>query len=234
VEIISYGGGVQTAALLVLNMNGEVSPAAATAVFSDTGSELAKTYEHVEMMARQYPIEIVRSELGPLHEFVIKEGKVPIPFRGDKGGMLYRRCTDRWKIQQVRRWLRDHGAEQATVQLGISTDEAHRMKDSPRKWITHRYPLIELGLSRADCMQVLRDEGLPIPPKSACFMCPFRKHSEWTRMKQEEPEEFEKAVDFEKHLEGLYIHPALQPLDKAVGDQYSFFEDDECGGYCWV
>ena len=35
--------------------------------------------------------------------------------------------------------------------LGISTDEAIRMKDSRDRWITNRYPLIEVGMSRRDC-----------------------------------------------------------------------------------
>ena len=36
--------------------------------------------------------------------------------------------------------------------LGISTDEAIRMKPSRDRWIQNRYPLIEAGMSRRDCM----------------------------------------------------------------------------------
>lgn len=230
-EIISYGGGVQTAALLILTARGKVENPATHAVFADTGSELQATYEHIDLMQSVFPIQIVRSELGPLYEYVMA-GKVVIPAFGDRGGMTHRRCTERWKIRIVRKWLREQGAKQAVVQIGISIDEAHRMKDSPLKWITHSYPLVDMGLSRQDCMNIIEAAGLPIPPRSACWMCAFRKHGEWTLMKG--TVEFKKAVKLEKTMEGLYLHPSCVPLDRAIGDQYSMFQDDECGGYCWT
>ena len=230
-EIISYGGGVQTAALLVLTAQGKIDDPATHAVFSDTGSEFDATYKHIELMQRVFPIQIVRSELGPLHEYVMS-GKVVIPMFGNRGGMTYRRCTDRWKIRIVRKWLREQGAKSAVVQIGISIDESHRMKDSPLKWVQNRYPLVDLGLSRQDCINIIGDAGLPIPPRSACWMCAFRKHSEWTLMK--DTDEFRKAVDLEKTIDGLFLHPSLVPLDQAVGNQYSMFQDAECGGYCWT
>jgi len=230
-EIISYGGGVQTVALLVLTVQGKVENPATHAVFADTGSELEATYEHIDLMQSVSPIKVVRCEMGPLHEFVLA-GNVVIPMYGDRGGMTYRICTDRWKITPIRHWLRAQGAKKATVQIGISIDEAHRMNDSPRKWITHRYPLVELGLSRQDCMNVIMDSGLPMPPRSACWMCPFRSHDEWVLMRH--TDEFRKAVELERTIEGLYLHDSRIPLDRAVGRQYTMLQDDECGGYCWT
>ena len=230
-EIISYGGGVQTTALLVLTAQGKVEDHATHAVFADTGSELQATYDHIDLMQSVFPIQIVRCDMPPLHEFVMA-GNVVIPMYGDKGGMTYRRCTDRWKIVPIRHWLRAQGAKRATVQIGISVDEVHRMSDSPRKWITHRYPLIELRLSRQDCMNIIEDAGFSIPPRSACWMCPFRSHDEWVLMRH--TDEFRKAVELEKTLDGLYLHDSRIPLEKAVGRQYSMLQDDECGGYCWT
>ena len=37
--------------------------------------------------------------------------------------------------------------------LGISTDEAIRMKTSSDRWIHNRYPLIAVGMSRKDCLE---------------------------------------------------------------------------------
>ena len=42
-------------------------------------------------------------------------------------------------------------AEAVELWLGISTDEAIRIKDSQDRWMTNRYPLIEAGMSRRDC-----------------------------------------------------------------------------------
>jgi len=239
-NIISYAGGVQTTALLVQTAQGKVENPATHAVFADTGSELQDTLDHIANIMEPYgrkhgiPLVTVRSKLGALHKFVIEKQKVPIPMYGDRGGILYRRCTSRWKIDEVRRWLRRQGAKKAIVQIGISTDEAHRMSDSPLKWITHSHPLVDMRLSRQDCMNIIRDAGLPVPPRSACWMCPFRKHDGWINMKIQRPAEFEKAVAFEKHLDGLFIPKSRHPLDQAVGEQCSMFDDDECGGYCWT
>jgi len=238
-NIISYGGGVQTAALLVLNAWGYVQPRATHAVFADTGSDLESTYQHINDTMRNYAksqdIELVtvKTHLGPLHEFVAN-GKVVIPAYGDKGGMVHRRCTERWKIRPIRAWMRSQGAKESTVQIGISTDEAHRMKDSDVKWARNIFPLVDLGHSRQDCINLLKSEGLPIPPKSACWMCPYRRISEWNSMQLDTPLEFKKAVEFESTMEGLYLTAALQPLDIAVGKQHRLFQDDECGGYCWT
>ena len=238
-NIISYGGGVQTVALIILNSWNHVQPKATHAVFADTGSEMPETLDHINNTMLNWsnsqgiPIEIVQSKLGPLHEYVEK-GNAVMPMYGDKGGMTFRRCTDRWKITQVRRWLRSHGAKTATVQIGISLDEAHRMKDSPRKWITHSYPLVDMGYTRQDCINLIKDEGLPVPPRSACWMCPYRRLSEWKMMKLNNPREFNRAVELERKLDGLYLHSKRKPLDLIVGEQLAFPEEDECGGYCWT
>ena len=64
--------------------------------------------------------------------------------------------------------------------LGISTDEAVRMKDSRDRWMTNRYPLIEAGMSRQDCMDwwaARHDRPLE---RSACVACPFQSRRRWT------------------------------------------------------
>ncbi|MFF5675091.1 hypothetical protein ACFY8S_34145 [Streptomyces hygroscopicus] len=89
-----------------------------------------------------------------------------------------RNCTADFKIKLVGRWLREHGAtaeEPATVGIGISLDEIHRAnrrRREPPEVI--EYPLLDLRLRRDDCERVITEAGLPVPPKSSCFFCPFR------------------------------------------------------------
>jgi hypothetical protein len=229
-DILSYGGGVQTAALLVL-MNKD--PFIQYAVFADTGSELDMTYKHIEIMKEysKIPLITVRSDKGKLHEW---QGETMLPMYFEEGGFNRRQCTNHWKIIPIRRWLRKQGAREAGVQIGISIDEAHRAKDANVKWITHKWPLIEMGLTRQDCINILEEEGLPIPPKSSCFMCPYRRISEWTKLRAEQPQEFDRAVEYEKAHPGLFLSYKAKPLDKIVGMQETMFESAECGGYCMV
>ena len=56
--------------------------------------------------------------------------------------------------------------------IGISAEEhARRCKPSHEGWVTNRYPLRELGLTRADCATWLWDNYQIVVPKSACIGC---------------------------------------------------------------
>lgn len=241
-EIISYGGGVQTVALVVLTAQGKVDNPATHAVFSDTGSELIGTYNHIEQVMKPYMEQVnikfitVRNEkYGKLHEYQVENKHPMIPMYGDQGGMLRRQCTDKFKIRPVRRWLRAQGAKEATVQLGISWDEVHRMKEADVKWCINRFPLVEMKITRSNCMTIIEDAELSVPPKSACFMCPFRRISGWRELRERSQEEFDAAVAFESEFDGEFLTSSRQPLDQVIGRQMMMFkEDDECGGYCWT
>ncbi len=133
--------------------------------------------------------------------------------------------------------------------IGISKDEATRMKPSREPWIRNRWPLIELGLSRNDCLNWMRENEYPEPPRSSCVFCPFHNDREWRRLKDEEPEEFQKAVEFEIALQDgkaksqnfrttPFLHKsliALEAIDFSTlserNGQMNFFEN-ECEGYC--
>lgn len=235
-NIISYGGGVQTAALLVLTTQGKLENPATHAVFADTGSELQATYDHVELMfdhalGSGIDFRVVQTDKGPLHEW---DGAQMLPMYFEDGGFYRRQCTNHWKIKPIRKWLREQGAKKAIVQIGISKEESHRIKEANVKWITHRWPLYELGLNRQDCINIIQQAGLPVPPKSSCFMCPYRRVSEWHKLRAEAPAEFDKAVEYEKKQEGMYLCYKGKPLEQIIGMQETLFESEECGGYCWT
>lgn len=52
--------------------------------------------------------------------------------------------------------------------IGITVDEIERVKPSDVKWAEKVYPLLDLNMSRKDCVEYLLDNKLPIPPKSSC------------------------------------------------------------------
>ena len=153
-----------------------------------------------------------------------------------------RKCTQDYKRAVVRRWL---GKGDHTVGLGISINEFSRMtSDSGYKNIVNEYPLIDLRLTRVDCKKIIRDVGLPIPPKSACWFCPFHKPIEWREMRQKHPDIFQKSVELENCIndkravlgkDNVYLTRFGVPLEQAIGDQPFLFDpdDDTCEtGYC--
>ena len=259
----SFGGGVQSTAVLVLATQGRVQYDAF--LFSNVGndSENPATIAYVENVAKPYAkahgIELVELQkrrrtgeavtlLGQLHH---SRKSIDIPAYVGAGAPGNRNCTINFKMKVIGKYTKQHGATEAdpaVVAIGISMDEIQRMHNkSAIAWQTLEYPLIDLRLYRRDCMRIIADAGLPVPPKSSCWFCPFHRRDEWVTMKREQPELFAKAVALETMLnerratlrrDEIYLHASLQPLERAVGDQmaFDFSESDmPCDtGYCFI
>jgi hypothetical protein len=135
----------------------------------------------------------------------------------------------------------------ARVGLGISLDEFQRMRSSDLEWKQNAYPLIDLRLTRQDCMNIIERAGLPIPPKSSCKWCPFHRLSYWIAMRRDDPTMFAECVTLERFinerrgslgLDAVWLTRYGKPLDKVVSDTLQpalWEEDDMCeSGYCMV
>lgn len=263
---ISYGGGVQSTALVVLAGQGVIDfPLALFANVGET-SEHPDTLTYVRDVAipwgREHGVEIVelhkmrKGQIDDLRETILRKEtlSVPIPIRGGwSGAPGARSCTKNWKIQVVGKELKRRGASSmapATIAVGISVDELERAK-SPggrtQSWETVTYPLLDLRLNRGDCEQIIRDAGLPVPPKSACYFCPFHRPQVWAEMRRDEPQLFEQAAEVEDAIiaqqerlgrDPLYLTRFGKPLREAVGEaQTPLFAEGPEGcdeGYCWT
>lgn len=263
IRAINYGGGVQSTAMLVLAANGEIDYQ--TALFCDVGadSENPATIEYVKRYAKPYAhahgielVELRRHRRDGTQETLMErihrsERSIGIPIRIQAAGRFRRNCTKDFKINLIVAELRRRGATAeapATSAVGISMDEFHRMTTSRIPEQRLDYPLIALRLDRQDCMNIIAREGLPVPPKSSCYFCPFHNQADWSRMAREQPELFAKSVELERlineRLERLgtgpgYLSSAGRPLDEAFTDdgQLALFDDDgatcDIGGYCF-
>ena len=165
---ISFGGGVQTTALAILTVQGRIPTPAHVAVFADTEGVHPETYEYMRQLEAWLGdrLPIVRVSAGSLYDRSIEKRTIPTRH--------FRSCTDKFKIRPLRRWMKANGATRSTpgiFQIGISTDELRRARPSNVQYVVNQYPLIELGISRSDCLD--KAEGLLAPPKSGCYYCPF-------------------------------------------------------------
>lgn len=219
VKAFSYGGGTQSTAALVLAAEGKLDYR--TFLFANVGEDserpatLAYVREIAEPFAALAGIEYMevrkRTKDGEPQTLMQKidgsERSIPIPVRmGERGAPGNRTCTAEFKIRVIEKELRRRGAtkeDRAIVGIGITTDELGRVgsEEDPRSaFQLRRYPLFELGLSRQDCLRIIQGAGLPLPPRSACYFCPFHSGEEWRRMAREEPELFEKACQLEEKM----------------------------------
>jgi hypothetical protein len=178
-----------------------------------------------------------------------------------KKGLLRRQCTSNYKINPVNQKIREllglkkgqHRKEGTNVEMlmGISYDEMFRMKENQIKWITNKFPLIDLKIKRTDCEKWFTKYYDRVPPRSACTFCPYKTNTEWQHLKTESPEEWEQVVEFDKLIrvgtktdDKVYLHAERIPLDEVdlkkskVKNQIDLFEGnglvDECDGMCGV
>ena len=249
--IISYGGGIQSTALLVLAARQQID--AGYAVFANVGdrSEHPETLDYVRNIAIPYGeahgIEVVelRNKVD-LYDHVLSDTNrsIAIPLRMAGGGFGNRKCTERWKITRVNAWLRKHGAtvdNPATVHIGISLDEWQRVNNRrPSANQVTSYPLIDMRIDRVQCANIIRDAGLPVPPKSSCWFCPFTNPTHWAERRRDQPELFAAAVEFEDAINekrarigkdaGTLAGVPLRDVSEA---QASLFDGCD-SGYCWT
>jgi hypothetical protein len=185
-----------------------------------------------------------------LYERLIRPGSrsVPIPVRMANGAPGTRACTTDFKIRVVDSELRRRGASPdhpATVALGISVDEIQRARPGiDRRSPCQRkvYPLLDLGMRRSDCQQLIAQAGLPVPPKSACWFCPFHDLESWRRLKRDQPHLFERAAELEVLLnerrrllgrDEVWLTRHGRPLVSTVDDQVPLPGLDACdSGWC--
>lgn len=267
-RVISYGGGVQSTALLVLAAQGRIEPVDA-ALFANVGddSEHPATLDYIRGVAKPYADangialhELRRTKRDGTVETLMGRITNPdrrahvIPVRLDRSGKPGgRACTVDFKIKVVTRWLKQQGATNdnpAERLIGISTDEIQRVnkgKAEPGEVLV--YPLIDLGLNRQDCMALIERAGLPVPPKSSCYFCPWHSAAAWRVMRRDEPELFEKSAQLEDYMRAksiangqgaVWLSDALIPLREAftAAQDVLPFEGPKFGecdsGVCWV
>lgn len=226
--ILSYGGGRQTVALCILVHKGIV-PRPDRIVIADTGREKGSTWEWMDrytvplMREVGLEIEVARRELAKVDLYSHK-GDILMPVF-TQTGKLPAWCSNEWKQYVVERHLREQGVATGTKLIGYALDEGRRIKklSTKGKW-PPSFPLAERCLTKAHCVRIIEGFGWPVPPPSACFMCPNMTNEEWREVRDNRPDEFEKACqvdeelrgyDIENGRDGVFVHQSLKPLREA-------------------
>lgn len=258
----SCGAGVQSTAIILLAIDGDL-PKPDVAIFADTGWEPAAVYEQVdrlEAIAQTNGIDFLRVSAGNLRHDSInpahRYASIPYFVRNPDGseGMGRRQCTSEYKLKPITRKIRELlGAKPphyrrvprgrlAEQWVGFSTDEvirANRRSDSQGvQYLSTRYPLLDLGMSRADCLKYLETKGWGHTTKSACIGCPFHGNRQWRELRDNHPDEWSDAVAFDHAIRkggarGLpltgeaFLHRSRVPLELAPIDRRTRIENLE-------
>lgn len=245
-EIWCSGGGVQSAAIAALIVQGHLRPD--LAVISDTEREQATTWDYMDSV-----ISPALQSVGvTLHR--VKKSKYAtvdlyggadgntllIPAfttKGQEVGKLPGYCSNEWKRRVVQRWAtKEHGVSDAVMWLGISVDELKRASPGAGQW-KNRFPLIERKMNRGDCVALVERMGWPTPPRSSCWMCPNHTQHEWRAVK--ESEDWERTVTFDRYIRKqdphVWLHGDGAPIETADLTDYNESLFDRCdSGLCFT
>lgn len=242
-HILSFGGGVNTVALMAMLIQ-DGAPLDA-AVFADTGGEVPETYESVKT-AREYlekhgiPLIVVkaRPRQTDLYETALRRRVIP--------SVQWRWCTRDFKVNPIHKFYSQLGVH-VYQYMGIAFDEIHRMKDSREDHITNLYPLIDKRITRQGCIDMIAEAGLPVPEKSGCYFCPFNSTDRWRYLLDRHPYLFEKAIALEensKHFPRQRLtDQVFRERDRVTLREYrrrliqgtesaQILDGAECGGNC--
>lgn len=275
--VLNLGAGVQSTTMALMAAEGLIKP---MPDFADTGWEPQGVYETLDWLHEILPFEVRKvsaeynGQPASLKTDMIdgfnvtrshRHMSIPLHLHHPDGrkGIGTRQCTSAYKVLPIQRAIRrelgvgykkrvpkDTMVEQW---LGISTDEAIRMRDSRVPWSQHRYPLIDMGFTRQDCLEWFRSRHPNRElTRSACVGCPFRTNKEWLDVREQDPQGFAEAVEIDRLIRSPdydtmlatnpFLHYSMQPLDVAV-EEASKQKDmnpsfpgflNECDGLCGV
>ncbi len=211
-ELLSFGGGVQSTAIIVLIEQGKL-PKPDAILWSDTGEESEDVYAHIEALKPRLnaiaPFHITRKGgkrprlgMAVIDKAMTSKGVNTLPYflRNPTGGepqLVRRGCTFNYKTNPLhilaRKLVKAAGGKSTKSDpgyrfwLGISRDEMQRMKSD--SW----HPLIEEfdgrlrndAVSRLECQTIMANAG-QTAPRSSCVFCPFRTRHEWSILSEKD------------------------------------------------
>lgn len=262
---LSLGAGVQSSTLALMAAKGDIKPMPDAAIFADTQWEPRKVYEWLDWLEQQLPYPVHRVTKGSLRGDAVRKqnssggwfASIPwhVKMPDGSAAMGRRQCTMEYKIGPIlkeKRRLLGYGPRKripsgaCITWIGISTDEAHRMKPSRESWNVNVWPLIDVGMSRWDCLQWMMRNNYPMPPKSSCIGCPYHSDAEWRFIKSD-PESWKDALEIDAIIRApargfrgqQFMHRSLKPLDEvdfrtAEEAGQSSLWGEECEGICGI
>lgn len=212
-NIVSFGGGTNSAAVLVGMYNKGIS--IDLILFADTGAEHPHTYQFIKTMGRWLrerglpEITVVKNvdRYGnrlSLETECLRSNTLPSIAYGRK------QCSHKHKIGPQDKFCNNYPpcrevwarGEKVFKYVGYDAGEQRRRDNAlkydlaDKKYIK-KYPLIAWGWHRDDCIRELEKAGLPQPGKSSCFFCPSMKKHEIEALKEHYPDLFRRAIDLE-------------------------------------
>lgn len=232
INIVSYGGGVNSTALLV-GLHRHSIPVDLI-LFADTGGEHPRTYAYLEVMNRWLK-EHDMPEITQVYKTTRDGKRLTLEDECLKSGTLpsiaygFKRCSLKHKVGPQEKFCNNYppyrkvwNSEKKVIKfIGYDAGEEYRhekvmLKDLADPKYSKWYPLMEWGWTRDDCIREIEAAGLPQPGKSSCFFCPSMHVDEIIDLRERHLDLFQRAIAMEDN--------AMSSLKtvKGLGRNYSW------------
>ena len=199
-KFISFSGGVESTTMCLLYGKG------ATAIWCDTGAEHGEMYKRIDDVFSKLKdihdgdfelVKVKNEKYNGLEEYAKKAKFMP-------SGMA-RYCTRLFKIEPIDNYLSKQG--DCELMIGFNADEEGRTGNLGLKEnVKYTYPLIDAGLNRGECEELLKLHGLhPQFPvymlRGGCRMCFFKSEKEYKAMYFLNRSEYNEMIEFEEGMQ---------------------------------
>ena len=191
-NLVSFSGGKDSTAMLLGMI--ERGMRIDCILFCDTGLEFPAMYEHIAKLEKDtgMPITRVRAEksfeeLMFYAEIKRKPDSAALKKYGPDirgygwAGPRMRWCTARLKDEPREKFLREIRKEYDVKEyVGIASDEGYRLERKRNRQDGHVHPLVDWGMTEADCLQYCYDHGYDWNglygqfKRVSCWCCPLQ------------------------------------------------------------
>lgn len=165
-------------------------------VFCDTGEEVPETYAFLDKLEAYLGQSIERLNPDrPFNHYLKLYGGILPDARA-------RWCTRMLKLKPFETFV---GDDEVMSYIAIRADENREGHVSTKPNIRPVFPFKEDGINKKCVTRILEESGLGLPDyykwrsRSGCYFCFFQRRNEWVGLKENHPEFFEKAKQYEKH-----------------------------------
>ena len=221
---VSLSGGKDSSCVLLLMI--EKGMPIDCVLYADTGMEFPEMEEHIakldSLLFRERGIHI--TTLRHPHSFewmmfeIPQQQKRAIERRIAKGqpltgygwpGMRVRWCTGQRKTHLIRKEanrLKQEKGKNALHYIGIAADETQRCKDDT----SHRYPLVEWGITETQALQVCYNRGFDfgglyeIYHRASCWCCPLNSMDNLRKIRIHHPELWARLRDMDNRARAIF------------------------------
>lgn len=189
-NVVSFSGGKDSTAMLLkmLEMGMQVD----VVLFCDTGLEFPLLYDHIRKVEQNTGVKVTTVQSEHSFEYLmfdkpIKRKKPEL--QGKTGyswaGPLMRWCTNLLKTVPREKFLRELKKKYTIIEyIGIAADETERITRQCNSRPNVRLPLVEWGMTEADCLKYCKDRGYDWGGlyekfgRVSCWCCPLQPLSE--------------------------------------------------------